>query len=96
MLLIPVPPFIRAPSVPVFEGVVEYEDSNGSKFKEPFRIDLTFLKKRIYVREASVTNELKQVNETLAVIAKHLEQKEFATYDEPQEEIQQLVGSERG
>ena len=81
------PAFHQSYPEPVFEGVVEYEDSNGSKFKEPFRIDLTFLKKRIYVREASVTDELKQVNETLAVIAKHLEPKESATYVEPQEEI---------
>jgi len=69
---------------PMFEGIVEYEDSNANKFKEPFRIDLTFLKKRIYVREASVTDELKQVNKNLAVIAKHLEQKESANYVERQ------------
>lgn len=72
---------------PLFEGVVEYEDSKANKFKEPFRIDLTFLKKRIYVREASVGDELKQVNETLTVIAKQLEQKESVNYVKRQEEI---------
>ena len=72
---------------PIFEGEVEYEDSKAEKFKEPFRIDLTFLMKRLYVREASITDELKQVNKTLAVIAKHLEQKESVSPVERQEEI---------
>jgi hypothetical protein len=57
---------------PLFEGAVEYENLGGDKFREPFRIDLTFLKKRLYTREVTVIDELKQINETLAVIARHL------------------------
>ena len=63
---------------PVFEGDVQYADLAGNKYAEPFRIDLTFLKKRIYIREASVGDELKQLNETVTLIAKHLEQKQHA------------------
>jgi hypothetical protein len=58
---------------PLFKGAVEYENSTGDKYREPFRIDLTFLKKRLYTREATVIDELKQINETLAVIGRHLE-----------------------
>lgn len=61
---------------PVFAGTVEYADLEGNKYKEAFRIDLTFLKKRIYVREPSVGNELKHLNETLTAISKSLAQKD--------------------
>ena len=81
------PAFHQRYPEPVFEGAVEYEDSSANKYKEPFRIDLTFLKKRLYIREPSVADELKQVNETLAIIAKHLEQKESSNYIERGEEI---------
>jgi hypothetical protein len=72
---------------PLFEGTVEYENSDADKFQEPFRIDLTFLKKRLYVRQSSVVDELNQVNETLAVIAKHLERNESNVDSVPQDEI---------
>jgi hypothetical protein len=58
---------------PLFTGAVEYENSTGEKYREAFRIDLTFLKKRLYTRESTVADELKQINETLTVIARHLE-----------------------
>jgi hypothetical protein len=58
---------------PVFEGDVQYDDLAGNKYTEPFRIDLTFLKKRMYISEASVGDELKRLNETVTLIAKHLE-----------------------
>lgn len=72
---------------PLFEGTVEYENSEADKFQEPFRIDLTFLKKRLYVRQSSVVDELNQVNETLAVIAKHLEPNESNVDPARQDEI---------
>jgi hypothetical protein len=81
------PAFHQRYPEPIFEGAVEYEDLKANKFKEPFRIDLTFLKKRAYILEASVADELKQLNETLAVIAKHLEHEESASYVEHQTEI---------
>jgi hypothetical protein len=70
------PAFHRTYPDPVFEGEVEYEDSNGKQYRELFRIDLTFLKKRIYIRDSSVTDELKQISQTLTVIQKTLERKE--------------------
>jgi len=72
---------------PLFEGAVEYENLDADKFNEPFRIDLTFLKKRLYVRDSSVIDALNQVNETLAVIAKHLERGESVVDSLPQAEI---------
>lgn len=70
----------------VFEGVVEYEDSQANEFKAPFRIDLTFLKKRIYVREPTTAGELKQLNETVAAIAKQLKNLERSNYVEAEDE----------
>jgi hypothetical protein len=58
---------------PLFKGAVEYENSCGEKYREPFRIDLTFLKKRLYNREPTVADELGQINETLVLIVRHLE-----------------------
>lgn len=65
-----------------FVGFVEYEDSSANKYKDHFHIDLTFLKKRNYIREATVADELKQVNESLARIATHLELRESTDYVE--------------
>lgn len=70
------PAFHETYKEPLFEGTVEYEDLTGNKYNEPFRLDLTFLKKRIYIREASIGDELTQMNETLIAISKHLEQGE--------------------
>lgn len=75
------PAFHQQYPQPVFEGAVQYEDSNGRKYSEPFRIDLTFLKKRMYVRDASVADELKQLNKTLELINRKLVSKE-SDYDE--------------
>jgi hypothetical protein len=79
------PAFHQKYQEPIFEGIVEYEDAESNKYKEPFRIDLTFLKRRIYLHEESVASELKQLNTSLAKIANELEQQEeFRRTDEPE------------
>jgi hypothetical protein len=70
------PSFHQKYANPLFEGVVDYENYSGDKFREPFRIDLTFLKKRVFIRE-SVVDELRKVNETLTGIARQLERETF-------------------
>lgn len=67
------PSFYEKYPEPFFEGCVEYEDAESNKYKEQFRLDLTFLMKRIYVGEPSVTNELKEINESLKSIVNKLE-----------------------
>jgi hypothetical protein len=74
---------------PVFEGTVQNEDSNGIKYKEPFRIDLTFLKKRVYIRDASVADELKQLNKTLTLLNRNLESTE-SDFDELETSLSSL------
>jgi hypothetical protein len=66
---------------PLFEGSVKYQNYDGDKFEESFRIDLTFLKKRVYIRESSIVDELKQINETLAGSARQLERESSADSD---------------
>lgn len=67
------PSFYKKYPHPVFEGCVEYEDSESNKYKEPFEIDLTVLMKRMYVGKPSVTSELEGINETLKSIVTKLE-----------------------
>ena len=73
----------------IFEGIVQYEDSKGTKYKEPFRIDLTFLKKRMYVRETSLGDELKELNKTLRSINTSLKKEEYA-FDESETSLNSL------
>jgi hypothetical protein len=80
---------------PVFKGVVQYEDSNGKQYKEPFRIDLTFLKKRVYVRDASIADELKELNKTLVLINRNLQPKE-SDFDELETSLKSLDASSSG
>lgn len=70
------PTFYQEYPQPVFQGAVQYQDSKETEYKEAFKIDLTFLKKRIYVRDASVVDELKEMNETLDLIHRNLQPKE--------------------
>jgi hypothetical protein len=60
---------------PFFSGSVSYEDSNGNRYVEPFQIDLTFLKKRLSLKESSILVELDRLNETLELIAEHRNRK---------------------
>lgn len=66
------PHFYQQYPQPIFSGTIEYEDSESKPYKESFNLDLTYLMKRIYIRDGSVMDELKKLNETLANIDKHL------------------------
>jgi len=66
------PTFHQKYDNPLFEGGVEYQNHAGDRFNEPFRIDLTFLKKRTFIRD-SIGDELKKINETLIAISRQLD-----------------------
>jgi hypothetical protein len=70
------PEFHRKFPNPVFDGFVSYEDLDGNHFKEAFSIDLTYLKKRIYVSEGSVVDEFGKLNKSIARIADHFDENE--------------------
>lgn len=86
------PAFHQQYPEPVFEGVVQYEDSNGNHYKESFRIDLTFLKKRVYVRDASIAEELKELNKTLVLINRNLQPNDSES-DESETSLKSLEAS---
>lgn len=83
------PSFHQKYPEPIFEGTVQYEDSKGTKYKEPFRLDLTFLKKRIYVREPSLADQLKELRKTLESIDRSLK-KEESDFDEIETSLNSL------
>ncbi len=66
------PTFHQKYDNPLFEGSVEYRNHAGDRFNEPFRIDLTLLKKRTFTRD-SIGDELKKINETLIAISRQLD-----------------------
>lgn len=67
---------------PIFAGSVTYKDLDGNEFKETFRIDLTYLKKRIYIRESSLIDELERLNDTMASIVRYLHEKEERPHED--------------
>jgi len=83
------PAFHQRYPQPLFEGTVQYEDLRGTKYKEPFRIDLTFLKKRIYRSDTSLVDELKQLNSTLESINRSLRREE-SDFDESETSLNSL------
>lgn len=73
------PHFYQQYPQPIFSGTIEYEDSESNSYKESFSFDLTYLMKRIYIRDGSVMDELKKLNETLANIDKRLLNRQAAS-----------------
>lgn len=69
----PSPSFHQRYPEPLFKGSVEYKDAEGIGYKENFQIDLTFLKKRLYVGESTTEDELNEMNATLKKIAAWVE-----------------------
>lgn len=64
--------FYQSYSAPIFEGSITYEDSTALKYKEHFRINLTYRMKRSFVREREVIDELRDLNQILAELSKYL------------------------
>lgn len=67
--------FERYNDTQFLEGFIEYQDSPASDaicYREELRIDLSLRRKRSFLPEKSLADELRSLNETLTDISQHL------------------------